>query len=135
MTQLNKLTTSSREDELPPAFVFKLADSSCTISTSSSSFKTQKRNRHGEIIFLRRITSPVSFIRNSRRAPEILFVANDVTYLWGYYLVDEIYPELASLVKTIPEPSHDDNKRIRYKKMQESARKDVEQAFGVLKKK
>ncbi|GKF13819.1 ALP1-like protein, partial [Tanacetum coccineum] len=40
-----------------------------------------------------------------------------------------------SLVKTIPEPSHDDNKRIRYKKMQESARKDVEQAFGVLKKK
>ncbi|GJR54232.1 ALP1-like protein [Tanacetum coccineum] len=66
---------------------------------------------------------------------EIPFVANDVTYLWGYYLVDGIYPELATVVKTIPEPSDDDYKRIRYKKMQELARKDVEQAFGVIKKK
>nr|GEZ90112.1 hypothetical protein [Tanacetum cinerariifolium] len=49
--------------------------------------------------------------------------------------LDGIYPELATLVKTIPEPSDDDYKRIRYKKMQELARKDVEQAFGVLKKK
>ncbi|GKA02284.1 ALP1-like protein isoform X1 [Tanacetum coccineum] len=60
------------------------------------------------------------------RAPEIPFVANDVTYPWEYYLVDVIYPELATFVKTILEPTNDDNKRILYKLKQESARKDVE---------
>ncbi|GJQ92981.1 hypothetical protein Tco_0004120 [Tanacetum coccineum] len=58
-------------------------------------------------------------------APEILFVANGVTYPWGYYLVNGINPELATLVKTIQEPSDDDYKRIRYKQMHESAKKDV----------
>ncbi|GJX86561.1 ALP1-like protein isoform X1 [Tanacetum coccineum] len=60
------------------------------------------------------------------RAPEIPFVANDVTYPWEYYLVDVIYPELATFVKTILEPTNDDNKRILYKLKQESTRKDVE---------
>nr|GEY47659.1 hypothetical protein [Tanacetum cinerariifolium] len=69
------------------------------------------------------------------RATEIPFVANGVSYPSGYYLVDGIYPKLAPLVKTIPEPADDDNKRILYKQKQESARKDVERAFGVLKKK
>nr|GEX89614.1 protein ALP1-like isoform X1 [Tanacetum cinerariifolium]GEX93377.1 protein ALP1-like isoform X1 [Tanacetum cinerariifolium] len=32
------------------------------------------------------------------RAPNILFMAKGVTYPWGYYLVDEIYSELATLV-------------------------------------
>ncbi|GKE62478.1 ALP1-like protein isoform X1 [Tanacetum coccineum] len=50
------------------------------------------------------------------RALEIPFVANGVTYPSGYYLVDGIYPELATLVKTIPEPADDDHKRILYKK-------------------
>ncbi|GJS94011.1 ALP1-like protein [Tanacetum coccineum] len=69
------------------------------------------------------------------RAPEIPVVTNDVTYRCGYYLVDGIYPKLATLVKTIPEPADDDHKRILYKQKHESARKDVERAFGVLKKK
>nr|GEU83626.1 hypothetical protein [Tanacetum cinerariifolium] len=51
----------------------------------------------------------------TERAPEIPFVANGVTYRSGYYLVDRIYPELAPLVKTIPEPTDDDHKRILYK--------------------
>ncbi|GJZ84363.1 ALP1-like protein, partial [Tanacetum coccineum] len=38
-------------------------------------------------------------------------------------------------IKTILEPADDDHKRILYKRKQESARKDVERAFGVLKKK
>ncbi|GKB41859.1 ALP1-like protein [Tanacetum coccineum] len=68
------------------------------------------------------------------RALEIPFVANSVTYPLGHYVFDGIYPELATLVKTIPELFDDDYKRIRYKKMQESERKDVERAIGVLKK-
>nr|GEX91871.1 protein ALP1-like [Tanacetum cinerariifolium] len=39
------------------------------------------------------------------------------------------------LVKMIPEPADDDHKRILYKQKQESTRKDMERAFGVLKKK
>nr|GEW78192.1 hypothetical protein [Tanacetum cinerariifolium] len=66
-------------------------------------------------------------------APENPFVANGVTYTWGYYLVDGIYPKLVTFVKTILEPSDDDHKRIRYKQMHEAARKDVKRAFGVLK--
>ncbi|GKD75395.1 serine/threonine-protein kinase STY17-like protein [Tanacetum coccineum] len=66
---------------------------------------------------------------------ERLRFLNDVTYPSGYYLVDGIYPELVPLVKTIPEPADEDHKRIFYKQKQESARKDVERAFGVLKKK
>ncbi|GJW66112.1 zinc finger, CCHC-type containing protein [Tanacetum coccineum] len=79
--------------------------------------------------------SPLFNDLKTGRAPEIPFVANGVTYRSGYYLVDGIYPELAPLVKTIPEPADDDHKRILYKQKQESARKDVERAFGVLKKK
>ncbi|GKG12342.1 zf-CCHC domain-containing protein, partial [Tanacetum coccineum] len=43
--------------------------------------------------------------------------------------------QLATLVKTIPEPADDDHKRILYKQKKESAKKDVERAFCVLKKK
>nr|GEZ27729.1 ribonuclease H-like domain, reverse transcriptase, RNA-dependent DNA polymerase [Tanacetum cinerariifolium] len=68
-------------------------------------------------------------------SPEIPFVANGVTYRSGYYLVNGIYPELATLVKAIPKPADDGHKRILYKKKQESTMKDVKRAFGVLKKK
>ncbi|GJQ99782.1 nucleotide-binding alpha-beta plait domain-containing protein [Tanacetum coccineum] len=79
--------------------------------------------------------SPLFNNLKTGRAPEIPFVGNGVTYRSGYYLVDGIYPELATLVKTIPEPANDDHKRILYKQKQESARKDMERAFAVLKKK
>ncbi|GJV21583.1 ALP1-like protein [Tanacetum coccineum] len=79
--------------------------------------------------------SPLFNDLKTERAPEISFVANGVTYQSGYYLVDEIYPKLVLLVKTIPKPADDDHKRILYKQKQEYARKDVERAFGVLKRK
>nr|GEW68491.1 actin-binding, cofilin/tropomyosin type [Tanacetum cinerariifolium] len=79
--------------------------------------------------------SPLFNDHKTGRAPEIPFVANDVSYPSGYCLIDEIYPELAPLVKTILEPADDDHKRILYKQKQKSARKDVERAFGVFKKK
>nr|GEW71626.1 hypothetical protein [Tanacetum cinerariifolium] len=78
--------------------------------------------------------SPLFNDLKTGRAPKIPFVANGVTYPSGYYLVDGIYPELAPLVKTISKPVDDDHKQILYKQKQESARKDVERAFGVLKK-
>ncbi|GJS63926.1 ALP1-like protein isoform X1 [Tanacetum coccineum] len=87
---------------------------------------------HGDINVL--YQSPLFNDLKTGRAPEIPFVANGVTYPSGYYLVDGIYPELAPLVKMIPEPADDAHKRILYKQKQESARKDVERAFGVLKR-
>ncbi|XP_022031921.1 uncharacterized protein LOC110932981 [Helianthus annuus] len=65
-------------------------------------------------------------------APDISFYANNVQYKYGYYLTDGIYPEWAMSVKTLSCP--DDEKRLYFKKKQESARKDIERAFGVLKK-
>ncbi|GJU92588.1 retrovirus-related pol polyprotein from transposon TNT 1-94 [Tanacetum coccineum] len=53
----------------------------------------------------------------------------------GYYLVDRIYSEWATLVKSVSNLVDDNPKRIRYKRMHEAARKDVERAFGVLNKK
>nr|GEZ10004.1 hypothetical protein [Tanacetum cinerariifolium] len=79
--------------------------------------------------------SPLFNDLKTDRAPKILFVANGVSYPSRYYLVDEIYPELTPLVKTIPEPPDVDHKRILYKQKQESAKKNVERVFGVLKKK
>ncbi|XP_022008393.1 uncharacterized protein LOC110907768 [Helianthus annuus] len=60
------------------------------------------------------------------------FNANDVEYKYVYYLVNSIYPEWATLVKTLSCP--DDGKRLYYKKKHESARKDFKRAFGVTKK-
>ena len=48
----------------------------------------------------------------------------------AYYLADGIYPSWATFVKTIGKPQG--NKRKYFAKAQESVRKDVERAFGVL---
>ncbi|XP_021995298.1 protein ALP1-like [Helianthus annuus] len=65
-------------------------------------------------------------------APDTSLYANDVEYKYGYYLTDGIYPEWAALVKTLSCP--DDEKRLYFKKKQESTRKDIKRAFSVLKK-
>nr|GEX49519.1 protein ALP1-like [Tanacetum cinerariifolium] len=69
------------------------------------------------------------------KAREIPFVANDVTYPWGYYLCDGIYLEWVPYVKSVTNLADDDHKRLLYKAMHEAARKNVERTFGVLKKK
>ena len=51
-------------------------------------------------------------------------------YKKGYYLADGIYPQWSPFVKTISNPQGE--KRARFAQAQESARKDVERAFGVL---
>ncbi|GKA07868.1 putative nuclease HARBI1 isoform X2 [Tanacetum coccineum] len=60
-----------------------------------------------------------------------------IRLLWccRYYLTDGIYQEWVVLMKSISQPGSNDVKRIRYKQAHEAARKDVDRAFGVLKKK
>nr|GEV23947.1 putative nuclease HARBI1 [Tanacetum cinerariifolium] len=69
------------------------------------------------------------------KAPDVQFVAKDVTYNMGYYLTDGIYVEWFVLMKSISNPGVNDTKRIIYKNTHEAARKDVERAFDVLKEK
>jgi hypothetical protein len=81
--------------------------------------------------------------------PTCHYTINGHQYNQGYFLADEIYSDLLTLVKTISEPRGLDKKvgyfylslSCFYKlifvvkhfaKMQEAARKDVEHAFGVL---
>ncbi|XP_055586729.1 uncharacterized protein LOC129739346 [Uranotaenia lowii] len=66
----------------------------------------------------------------SGKTPPVEFTINSRKYTTGYYLADGIYPPLATLVKTISSPV--DQKRKHFAMMQESTRKDVERAFGVL---
>ncbi|GJY10984.1 ALP1-like protein isoform X1 [Tanacetum coccineum] len=63
-------------------------------------------------------------------APEAPFVVNGRTYKQGYYLADGIYPTWSTFVKTFSIAR--DEKTLKFKRVQESARKDIERAFGVL---
>ncbi|CAM8919454.1 unnamed protein product [Rhodiola kirilowii] len=64
------------------------------------------------------------------RAPEVNYTIDGNNYNMGYYLTDGIYPEWVTFVKTIPRPQGENRKL--FSKYQESQRKDVERAFGVL---
>ncbi|GKE76038.1 PXMP2/4 family protein 4-like protein, partial [Tanacetum coccineum] len=93
-----------------------------------------------KLVFLDRTTTSTLFIdplysaiSKLGKAPEIPFVANDVTYPWGYYLCDGMYPEWVSFVKSVTNLADDEYKRLRYKRMHERTRKYVERAFGALK--
>ena len=58
------------------------------------------------------------------------FYANNNYYEHGYYLADGIYPEYSMLVKTFSQTQ--DEKRQYFKRVHESARKDVERCFACL---
>ena len=64
-----------------------------------------------------------------RTAP-VNYTINEHEYTMRYYLADVIYPNWSTFVKTIPRPLG--AKRKYFANKQESARKDVERAFGVL---
>ena len=74
--------------------------------------------------------SPVFATLTEGRAPPINYRINGHDYTMGYYLADDIYPNWSTFVKTIPCPQG--LKRKHYAAAQESIRKDVERAFGVL---
>ena len=66
----------------------------------------------------------------NKTTPTVKFVVNGNEYSHPYWLADGIYPELAVFVKgfTIPNNAVDKN----FTHWQESVRKDIERAFGVL---
>ncbi|XP_009103805.2 uncharacterized protein LOC103829872 [Brassica rapa] len=63
-------------------------------------------------------------------APEVNFYVNGREYHLAYYLTDGIYPNWATFVQSIRLPQTE--KQSLFAKTQESVRKDVERAFGVL---
>jgi len=65
--------------------------------------------------------------------PDVPFTVNGREYKFPYYLCDGIYPSYATIVKAYRIP--DGPKQAMFTKKQESARKDVERGFGVLKAK
>lgn len=86
---------------------------------------------HNDINVLHR--SPVFDDLANGRAPEVEFTVNGNPYSMGYYLADGIYPDWATLVKSVSAPVS--NKQKIYAQRQESCRKDVERTFGVLRAK
>ena len=75
--------------------------------------------------------SPLYVTERNGTAPNSSFYLRGRLYKRGYYLADGIYPKYSTLVKAYPYPT--DPKEKKFKKLQESARKDVERAFGRLK--
>jgi hypothetical protein len=74
--------------------------------------------------------SPIFAALAEGRTAPVNYTINGHEYTMGYYLADEIYPNWSTFVKTIPRPLG--AKRKYFASKQESARKDVEWAFGVL---
>ncbi|XP_024013999.1 uncharacterized protein LOC112088076 [Eutrema salsugineum] len=64
------------------------------------------------------------------RAPKVSYGVNGRQYRLAYYLTDGIYLKWAAFVQSIPSPQGEKAKA--FAKRQESVRKDVERAFGVL---
>jgi hypothetical protein len=64
------------------------------------------------------------------RMPPVNYIINGHPYNFGYYLADGIYPNWPTFVKAIRHPYEE--KKVYFTQMQESCRKDIERAFGVL---
>jgi len=74
--------------------------------------------------------SPIFAALAEGRTASVNYTINGHEYTVGYYLADVIYPNWSTFVKTISRPLG--AKRKYFASKQESARKDVERAFGVL---
>ncbi|GKD32422.1 ribonuclease H-like domain-containing protein [Tanacetum coccineum] len=87
-----------------------------------------QRTKHIEI--------DIHFVRNLVATGEVRVLHVPSRYQFAdIFTKGLIYPEWVVLMKSISQPGSNDVKQIRYKQVHEIARKDVERAFGVLKKK
>ena len=66
----------------------------------------------------------------ANKSPRAPYMVNERRYEQGYYLADGIYPQWSTFVKSFSATT--DDKHSYFKRKQESARKDIERAFGVL---
>jgi hypothetical protein len=82
---------------------------------------------HNDINVLQR--SPVFDDLANGNTPPVEFTVNGNPYNLGYYLADGIYPNWATLVKSISAPISP--KESTFAEQQEKCRKDVERFFGV----
>ncbi|XP_009107586.3 uncharacterized protein LOC103833242 [Brassica rapa] len=64
------------------------------------------------------------------QAPQVTYFVNGREYHLAYYLTDGIYPKWASFIQSISLPQGP--KAVLFAQRQETVRKDVERAFGVL---
>jgi len=71
-----------------------------------------------------------SFAEKEKEAQVVPFHLGDESFDKLFVLVDGIYPKYSRFVKAHPGPVNPD--QVHYTKWQESARKDIERAFGVL---
>ncbi|XP_022031206.1 uncharacterized protein LOC110932155 [Helianthus annuus] len=62
--------------------------------------------------------------------PDTRFMVSGVEYRLEYYLAYGIYPQYSTIVKTVRQQP--DEKRKKFAKFQEAARKDIERCFGIL---
>ncbi|GJW18463.1 ALP1-like protein [Tanacetum coccineum] len=122
---------SCRGDHGPDPFILLEAIASNDLWILHAFFVVSGMNNDVNVLH----QSPLFNDVKSGKAPDVLFVANNVPYKRGYYLTDGIYPQWSVLIKSIKNPGTNDHKRISYKTKHEAARKDVERAFSVLKKK
>ncbi|XP_023729630.1 uncharacterized protein LOC111877341 [Lactuca sativa] len=76
--------------------------------------------------------SPIFINIYDGSAPDSSFEVRETPYKYDYYLVDGCYPEYAVFVKSFTCPHG--SRRKKFKRAQVRARKDVERAFGALKK-
>ena len=74
--------------------------------------------------------SPVFDPLRNGTMPPVHFTINGTTYNFGYYLADGIYPNWPTFVKAIRHTFEE--KKVHFTTKQESCRKDIERAFGVL---
>ncbi|KAK1619269.1 hypothetical protein QYE76_024786 [Lolium multiflorum] len=84
-------------------------------------------------IFPEKCSAPIQDVKgpaHARQSSRVSYEINGNAYDKPYYLADGIYPDWATLVKTVRTTNSE--KTRRFAKMQEACKKDVERGFGVL---
>jgi hypothetical protein len=74
--------------------------------------------------------SPLARALAQRTIPQVPFLVNGQQHQQPYFLTDGIYPEWAVFVKAFR--ASEEPEKILFTQKQESVRKDIERAFGVL---